>query len=130
RTPVRLALATLEHEGLIEPSPGGGYQMRGFTSQEVDHAIQARGVLEGFAARLLAEEGLSRQLARELQDCLAMGDEAVNKPEMTLDDYAVYVEMNDRFHRLIIQGCGNAAVARMLETLSGQPFASPSAMLP
>lgn len=130
RTPVRLALTTLEHEGLIEPSPGGGYQMRGFTSQEVDHAIQARGVLEGFAARLLAEEGLSRQLSRELHDCLAMGDEAVNKPEMTLDDYAVYVEMNDRFHRLIIQGCGNAAVARMLETLAGQPFAAPSAMLP
>src|SRR5262245_49408251 len=52
RTPVRLALATLEHEGLIEPSPGGGYQMRRFTAQEVADAIHVRGVLEGYAARL------------------------------------------------------------------------------
>src|SRR5437868_14447177 len=28
RTPVRLALTSLEHEGLIEQSPGGGHQMR------------------------------------------------------------------------------------------------------
>ncbi len=130
RTPVRLALATLEHEGLIEPSPGGGYQMRGFTANEVDHAIQTRGVLEGFAARLLAEEGASRQLLRDLGDCLDQGDEAVNKSSMTLDDYATYVEMNDRFHRLIVQGCGNPTVARMLDTLAGQPFAAASAMLP
>jgi GntR family transcriptional regulator of vanillate catabolism len=31
RTPVRLALGSLEYEGLIEPSLGGGYQMRRFT---------------------------------------------------------------------------------------------------
>lgn len=130
RTPVRLALATLEHEGLIEPSPAGGYQMRGFTAQEVDHAIQTRGVLEGFAARLLAEEGLSRQLSRELHECLEQGDAAVFKSEMTLDDYATYVDMNDRFHLLIVQGCGNPTVARMLDTLAGQPFAAASAMLP
>ncbi len=130
RTPVRLALATLEHEGLIEPSPGGGYQMRSFTADEVDYAIQTRGVLEGFAARLLAEEGASRQLLRELHECLEMGDEAVYQSTMTLDDYATYVEMNDRFHRLIVQGCGNPTVARMLDTLAGQPFAAASAMLP
>lgn len=130
RTPVRLALATLEHEGLIEPSPAGGYQMRGFTALEVDHAIQTRGVLEGFAARLLAEEGLTRQLTRDLHDCLEQGDAAVFKSDMTLDDYAIYVDMNDRFHKLIVQGCGNPSVARMLDTLAGQPFAAASAMLP
>lgn len=130
RTPVRLALAALEHEGLIEPSPGGGYQIRSFTAQEVDHAIQSRGVLEGYAARLLAEEGVSRQLSRELHECLKQGDTAVYKSEMTLDDYAVYVEMNDRLHQLIVQGCGNSSVARLIDMLSGQPFAAPSAMLP
>src|SRR3712207_5908365 len=43
RTPVKLALATLEHEGLIESSPGGGYQMRRFTAREVSDAILVRG---------------------------------------------------------------------------------------
>lgn len=130
RTPVRLALAALEHEGLIETSPSGGYQMRGFTAEEVDHAIQSRGVLEGYAARLLAEEGVSRQLSRELHECLEQGDAAVYKSEMTLDDYALYVDMNDRLHKLIVHGCGNSSVIRLIEMLSGQPFAAPSAMLP
>jgi GntR family transcriptional regulator, vanillate catabolism transcriptional regulator len=130
RTPVRLALGSLEHEGLIEPSPAGGYRMRRFTSREIADAIRVRGLIEGFAARLLAEEGAPRQLLRELKDCLDGGDRAVNKPRMELDDYAAYVEMNDHFHRLIIDGCGNSALKRIMESLVGQPFASPSAMLP
>src|SRR6478736_8908415 len=130
RTPVRLALTSLEHEGLIEQSPSGGYQMRRFTSQEISDAIRVRGVVEGFAARLLAEDGASRQLLRDLHDCLDEGDKAVNKPEMSLDDYAAYVQMNDRFHQLIMQGCGNVALQRVMDMLDGQPFASPSAMLP
>lgn len=130
RTPVRLALATLEHEGLIEPSPGGGYQMRRFTAQEVSDAIHVRGVLEGMAARLLAEHGASRQLLRELHDCLKRGDEAVNRAQMEIDDYATYVEVNTRFHGLLAEGAGNITLTRTLETLNGQPFAAPSAMLP
>ncbi len=130
RTPVRLALASLEHEGLIEPSQAGGYQMRRFTSREIADAIRVRGVMEGFAARLLAEEGAPRQLLRDLHDCLADGDKAVDKPTMDLDDYAAYVEMNDRFHQLLMNGCGNAALRRMMDLLDSQPFASPSAMLP
>ena len=69
RTPVRLALGTLEYEGLIEPCVSGGYQMRGYTAKDVVDAIRSRGVLEGFAARTLAEQGASRSLLRALQDC-------------------------------------------------------------
>jgi GntR family transcriptional regulator of vanillate catabolism len=130
RTPVKLALATLEHEGLIESSSDGGYQMRKFTSSEVADAIRVRGLLEGFAARTIAEHGLSRQLAREFQECLDLGDKAVEKETMELDDYATYVEMNNRFHELLIDGCGNTAVARVIEMLNGLPFAAASAMLP
>lgn len=130
RTPVRLALASLEHEGLIQPSPAGGYQMRRFTSQEIADAIRVRGLIEGFAARLLAEDGAPRQLLRELHECLEEGDKVINKPSMELDDYAAYVQMNDRFHQLVIEGCGNAAVKRIMDLLDSQPFASPSAMLP
>ncbi len=130
RTPVRLALTSLEHEGLIEQSPSGGYQMRRFTAQEVADAIRVRGLIEGFAARLLAEDGAPRQLLRELHECLDDGDKTVNKPTMELDDYAAYVEMNDRFHTLIMDGCGNSVLRRVMDMLDGQPFASPSAMLP
>jgi GntR family transcriptional regulator of vanillate catabolism len=130
RTPVRLALGTLEYEGLIEPCSSGGYQMRGYTAKEVVDAIHTRGVLEGFAARTLAEQGVPRSLLRDLQACLDEGDQAVNKSVMDLDDYAAYVEMNERLHQLILEGCGNASIARMMERLNSLPFASPSAMLP
>src|SRR3954470_17983928 len=103
RTPVKLALASLEHEGLIEASPAGGYQMRRFTSQEISDSIRVRGLIEGFAARLIAEDGAPRQMLRALKECLAEGDRIVNKESMSLDDYTAYVQMNDRFHALIIE---------------------------
>ena len=55
RTPLRLALSTLAHEGLLEPLPGGGFVVRSFTRADVSDAIELRGVLEGTAARLAAE---------------------------------------------------------------------------
>ena len=130
RTPIRQALVTLEHEGLIEASPGGGYQMRSFTMQDVADAIRLRGVLEGFAARLLAENGASRQVLKVLNDCLIEGDAVVFKTTMDLDDYTRYAQINDRFHETIIEGCANKALARMMETLNGQAFAAASATLP
>ncbi len=130
RTPVRLALTTLEQEGLIEPSLAGGYQMRRFTAREVADSIQLRGVLEGFAARLVAEQGMSRSLRRDLQACLDEGDRVVSKQLMELDDYAAYVEMNTRFHTLLVEGAGNLALQRMMDSLNRQPFAHASAMLP
>lgn len=115
RTPIRLALAALEQEGLIEPSPTNGYMMRRFTPREIHDAIAVRGHLEGMAARLVAEHGVSRQLSLDLRACLRDGDRAVNKAEMTYDDYALYGEMNDRFHKLIIDAAGNFALARAIE---------------
>src|SRR5918992_3781923 len=56
RTPLRLALARLEHEGLIEALPGGGYAVRQFTRDDINEAVDLRGVLEGTAARFAAEQ--------------------------------------------------------------------------
>jgi GntR family transcriptional regulator of vanillate catabolism len=130
RTPIRQALVTLEHEGLIEPSPGGGYQMRAFTMEEVADAIRLRGVMEGFAARTLAERGASKSITKELKKCLDEGDAVVYKTSMDLDDYALYVRMNDRFHQLLIQGSGNKALMRVMDQLNSQAFGAPSATLP
>jgi GntR family transcriptional regulator of vanillate catabolism len=96
----------------------------------VADAIRVRGLLEGFAARLLAENGASRQLLREMHACLEEGDKIVSKDTMDLDDYAAYVQMNDRFHQLIIEGCDNVIVKRVMDMLNSQPFAAASAMLP
>src|SRR5918992_2833687 len=55
RTPLRIALMTLSHEGVLEALPGGGFVVHEFTRTDIDDAIELRGVLEGMAARLAAE---------------------------------------------------------------------------
>src|SRR3954465_15852104 len=49
RTPLRLALARLEHEGLLTSLSSGGFIVRQFTREEIADAIELRGVLEGTA---------------------------------------------------------------------------------
>lgn len=130
RTPVRAALVTLEQEGLIEANETGGYLVRQFTAREVADAIAVRGHLEGLAARLVAEHGLTRQLSQELQSCLAEGDAALQAQPLGVEDYARYAAMNDRFHALILEASGNRALQRAIRLNDKLPFAPASAMLP
>ena len=69
RTPMRIALAALAHEGLLDALGGGGFIVRAFTYSEVVDAIELRSVLEGTAARfaaerLVSEDGSSRSSRR------------------------------------------------------------------
>ena len=43
RTPLRLALATLEHEGLLQGLKSRGYVVREFTKADISDAIELRG---------------------------------------------------------------------------------------
>lgn len=130
RTPVRAALISLEQEGLVEPKDTVGYVVRQFTAQEVADVIAVRGHLEGMAARLVAEHGLSRQLARELQSCLDEGDSVVAANALRVEEYARYAAMNDRFHGLLVEACGNRALQRAIALNNKLPFAPASALLP
>ena len=130
RTPVRAALVTLEQECLVQTSESGGYQVRQFTPREVADAIAVRGHLEGMAARLVAEHGVSRQLQLDLQSCLDEGDRLLNTKKLTHEIYAEYAAMNDRFHDGILQASGNSALIRAVVLNNKLPFAPASATLP
>jgi GntR family transcriptional regulator of vanillate catabolism len=130
RTPVRAALAALEGEGLVQANDTGKYLVRQYTAQEVTDAIAVRGHLEGMAARLVAEHGVSRQLQGDLQACLDAGDQALLTNPLTYESYAAYAAMNDRFHALILDACGNRALQRAVALNDKLPFAPASAMLP
>jgi len=77
RMPVRMAFRALENEGLLRRAGARGYMVREISAQETANAIEVRGVLEGLAARLVAERGLSRQARAALLNCLAEGDVVV-----------------------------------------------------
>jgi len=130
RTPVRAALVTLEQEGLVEANETGKYLVRRFTPREVADAISVRGHLEGMAARLVAEHGVSRQLQLDLQACLDEGDRLLAADPLTYESYAAYAVMNDRFHGLVLEASGNRALQRAVALNDKLPFAPASAMLP
>jgi GntR family transcriptional regulator of vanillate catabolism len=130
RTPVRAALAALEQECLVQINDTGGYLVRQFTPREVADAIAVRGHLEGMAARLVAEHGVARRLLLDLQDCLAEGDRLLAVNPLTMQSYAAYASMNDRFHALILEASGNSALQRAVSLNDRLPFAPASAMLP
>lgn len=128
RTPVRTALLRLEEEGLLEPLPAGGYVVRHFSEVDIFDAIEMRGTLEGLAARLAAERGPSPGQMGEIKGCLRKLDRLV-QGEHGADMFADYVEMNERFHQLLIHLSGSRVVARQIERAAALPFASPSAFV-
>lgn len=74
RTPVRQALPALAEEGLLVSAGRRGYAVRVFTINEIVTALDIRAALEGMAARLLTERGVSHVLIRSLKSCLNEGD--------------------------------------------------------
>ena len=126
RTPLRLALATLAHEGLLRALPGGGFVVCSFSLDDVADAIELRGVLEGTAARFAAERLGS---PTELADLVAVTeqlDAVVGEPTPVLERF---VELNDAFHRALVVLAKSEAVARAIANAVAVPFASPGALL-
>ena len=128
RTPVRQALPVLAKEGLLVESDTRGYVVRTFTQAEILDAIDLRGVIEGLAARRIAERGASREFIRELRGCLEVGDAIFHKRRLIESDEAAYGEMNGRFHALIVAEAGSSIYSDALKRNGGVPFASPEAI--
>lgn len=126
RTPVRAALARLQEEGLVEALTSGGYAVRAFSEQEVNEAIELRGVLEGLAARLAAEKGASPERLASLKTCLERIDLLVAAPTLSQADFELYVELNEIFHAGLIALADSPLVTQQVARAAALPFASPS----
>src|SRR3984885_7992342 len=128
RTPVRESLPILAQEGVLTQLDTRGFVVRAFTPQEIMDAIDVRGVLEGLAARMLAEQGPSRRLIQSLHECLREGDEIFGKRHLVESDEARYGEMNKQFHDFIVHGCGSKVIAEAIERNGRIPFAAAHAI--
>jgi GntR family transcriptional regulator of vanillate catabolism len=126
RTPLRLALSTLAHEGLLRPLPGGGFVVCSFTLEDVADAIELRGVLEGTAARFAAERLRSATELDVLTDVTEQLDAVVAARAPSLERF---VELNDEFHALLVALAKSDALARAVANAVALPFASPGALV-
>ena len=126
RTPIRLALEHLSHDGLLEALPSGGFRVRAFTVAEILDAIEIRGVLEGTAVRFAAER---LESVEELQPLKSLLTEAMVELPVTMDSFARYLERNDRFHRELWRLAKSVSLARALEAATKIPFAAPGSLV-
>ena len=124
RTPVRLAFRTLAQEGLLERAGKRGFVVRAFSADDVLAAVEVRGVLEGLAARRLAERGLAAAERAVLAQCLDEGEAVLAPGRLTESEIERWSALNARFHDTIVHAQGSRVIAEALERNDHLPFAS------
>ncbi len=124
RTPVREALIMLSDEGLVEYRPNRGYIVRSFTLDDIMNAYVVREALESLATRILAEKGLDRAIKRQLEDCLDEGDRILGVKRLTKAAREPWGNMNNRFHRLLVESTNNGALVDALSRATNIPYSS------
>jgi GntR family transcriptional regulator of vanillate catabolism len=131
RTPIRLAFDRLAHEGLVEPSPSGGFVVCEFTIADIWDAIEMRGVLEGTAARLAAERLTDVDSLHRIRGFQAQMDSLVQSVahHNTIESFAVYMNLNEAFHSELVDLAMSPMLRRSFAHLTALPFAAPSAMV-
>ena len=109
RTPVREALRKLESEGLVKHHRRRGVEVRQLSSKEAADIYDVCMVLEGYAARLVAEQANADVLDKLLNLLDKMGDaikEGNQEQEMSL---------HQSFHFTIYENCKNHRVESLLK---------------
>jgi DNA-binding GntR family transcriptional regulator len=112
RTPVREALARLEHEGLVEIRPRRGVRVVRKSKAEIVEMIIAWAALEAMAARLACE----RAPDAEIVALHTLFEEFEHDPELRshLDEYSA---ANLRFHQRIMELGHSQLIADMADGL-------------
>lgn len=129
RTPVRIAFRTLEQEGLLQPTGKRGYVVREFSEKDVHIALEVRGVLEGLAARRLAEKGMSDSVRATLLSCVEEGARLIGQGSLSEADISAWARINNLFHRAIVESIDSTVVADAIARNNHLPFASADSII-
>lgn len=111
RTPVREALARLEHEGLVEIIPRRGVRVVRKSKAEIVEMLIAWAALESMAARLATERAPAEEISA-LRTLFSQFEE--DELRSHLDEYSA---ANLRFHQRIIELGHSQLIADMADDL-------------
>ena len=118
RTPVREAMRRLGAEGLIVIIPNRGAFVARWSDDEIEQIYELRVLLESFAAQVAAVRIDDRQL--ENLDRLA--DEMCDLVDQCPLDVEAVAEVNDRFHKGLLEACGNTRLRDLLGAITEVPL--------
>lgn len=117
-TPVREALARLEHTGMVRRVALKGYRVAPmFTQEDFAELMEARLAIEPVNARLACAR-LTPAHQKELAKAVADLKKAPRGPSFA--EYRDYLEADERFHRLIAEMTGNQFMVAAYAALGGQ----------
>lgn len=110
--PVREAIRRLAGEGYLEFTPHKGASVRVYSEREVREIFQTREALEGYAARLAAENIQRADYSAKLRDCHRRLHEArdILGPE--------FVDARQDFHDVLYEIAGNSVLAEAASRLT------------
>ncbi len=101
-----------------------------FSTEDIYDAIELRGLLEGAAARLVAERF---KHVSELSQLQATSVEILTlvrgAKKLTMDTFNLYIDLNARFHSGLLDLSRSRMLRRAIQQACSLPFASPSAFL-
>lgn len=129
RTPVRLALRMLEHEGLIRRSEGRGYYVNMPKVADILQAVQVRGHLESLAARLMAQSPGRHNTMPQLEAAIEEIDRLIDAGSMDDASLRLMQRQNALFHKTILDSCGNDYVDFTCSRISHLPMLEVGSMV-
>lgn len=119
RTPIREAFRRLDAEGLVQLEVHRGARVTAYPPETLDEIFSLRAMLEGRAARLAAEHvdpptvQRLRQLAEEM---IGLADERGQ------DHHDLIADLNNEFHRTVLEATGSAYLLKLREDLVQVPL--------
>jgi GntR family transcriptional regulator of vanillate catabolism len=122
RTPIRAALGALFAEGLLDYEPNCGYVVRRLSLDEAVNIYSVRATLEGFAARLAAENGLPEAERARFQSTLDEMERLVSGENWGDDERQRWGDLNIAFHGLICSVTGNSYLANSIQRTRTLPL--------
>jgi len=102
KIPLLQALSILQKERLLTYTTGKGFYVRNISTQEFHDLLDLRGVLEGLAARKIAE-AINAGTKKTLLSFLNYFNKYFE--ENNIDKYA---EIDKKFHFFLLESCGNS----------------------
>ncbi|GAG17751.1 unnamed protein product [marine sediment metagenome] len=98
-------------EGFVKTAPNQTMVVTEVSPEDVKEVLQIRGVLEGLAARITAKK-INRQEIDELEKIVTQMDIYITKK-----DLLSYCKVDDEFHDLILNICGNKWIIQIRDNL-------------
>jgi GntR family transcriptional regulator of vanillate catabolism len=129
RTPLRMALMSMEHEGLLQSLATGGFVVRAFETSDIADAIELRGAMEGIAARLAAERMNRPHLLSKLADLVERMEPFAQLEDGSEANFEQFILLNGQFHQCLVEMADSPILTKTMDQVLALPFASPNAFL-